>query len=105
MSEDTFVFGGMEHPVKPPKGRAGRKATAWLMKQFGSGDEADTSAVMDLMDDEQFNDYLPTLLGLEPEFIEEEGDLGEMFGAIMSVISAVTAKMSSEEVDAAAKNS
>jgi len=101
----TFTFDGKKYPVKAPGGKVGRKATAWLMKQFGSGGEADTSAVMDLVENDQFDEYLPTLLGLDKQIIDEGGDLGEMFSAIMAVVEDVTSKMSTKEVDAAAKNS
>jgi hypothetical protein len=101
----TFTFGGKEYPVVAPKGRKGRKATAWLMNQFGSGEEADSSAFLDVFEGDELDEHLPTLLGLPDNVIEEEGDLGEMFTAVMAVVSVVTSKMSAPEVDAAAKNS
>lgn len=92
--------------VSLPRGRAGRKATNFVLKKVSSG-EQNISSVLDLTTDETFLDsHLASFVGGEEnaKYIDENGSDGDLFALIMRVVEDVSKAFQTEEVEAALKN-
>ncbi|NIR26612.1 MAG: hypothetical protein GWN77_06560, partial [Gammaproteobacteria bacterium] len=68
----------------------GRKATNFLMAKLGSGDST-SDDIFALLDDEHFEMHLPVLLGLDQEFLDENGTSFEIMAAVFAVINEMNA--------------
>jgi len=99
-----FTIDGTDYEVKLPRGRQGRKATNYLIKKF-SGENVDMEAIIDVLDDSEFESkYLPAILGVEPSVVEEGGTTAEILNALMAVVVELFAAFETPEVEEATKN-
>jgi len=109
MSE-TFTIGSKEYPYAAPKGKNGRRATAYLLSVLGTDFSGDSQAkfmqvITQMFQEENFERHLPALLGVDAKLLEDEGDLGEILQAVLGQVERIFKAFNREDVSTALKNS
>lgn len=102
---DMFTIGDHEYPIVAPKGRKGRKATSYVLGQFGDKGEVSNLELFSLFGSDEFEANLPTLLGVPDKVLDEEGDSGEILNALMKCIEKIYESLGRDDVETALKNS
>ena len=102
---DTFTIGKEEYPIVAPKGRKGRRATAFILGQFGQEGVVTNESIFKLFGSDEFEDHLPDLLGVSADVLDKSGDTGEIMTALFACIEQIYASLSKEDVETAVKNS
>jgi len=107
---DTFTISGKEYPYAAPRGKNGRRATAYLLSVLGSdfsgGDQNKfMGLITQMFQQEEFERHLPSLLGVDAKTLEEEGDLGEILQAVLGQVERIFRTFNREDVSTALKNS
>lgn len=102
---NTFTIAGTEYPIVAPKGRRGRRATAFILGQFGEEGNVTNKDIFTLFGSDEFEDHLPDLLGVPSGVLDESGDTGEIMTALFACIEQIYESLSREDTATALKNS
>lgn len=103
---DTFTISGEEHEIVLPKGKKGRKATNFLLKNLGGTESVGIDSIINLLESDEFEQHhMPAILGLKKEYLDEEGTTMELIQALMKVIDSMLKGLDEPEVQTALKNS
>lgn len=99
----TVKVADREVQIRTPRGRAGRKATNFLISSAQAGN---VDQLTELMDNETFlTDHLPAFLGEDAKFVDENATTAELLNVILAVLNEVFSAFGQPEVSAALKNS
>jgi hypothetical protein len=102
---NSFTIDEKEYPIVAPKGRKGRRATAFILGKFGEEGNVTDRDIFALFGSDEFEDHLPDLLGVPSEILDESGDTGEIMNALFACIEQIYESLSKENIATALKNS